>query len=110
MNMSFFTLKGKTGNTLTSLRMWVMYLPNLLNSSLIGLEQSQVDILISPLVFTYPWADAESHDDVIYIVGTTSMYFYIYVYCQKVKWYGKWRTMGLLREVMRPMQKKVGRV
>ena len=62
MNMSFFALKSKTENTLTSLRVWVMFLPNLLDSSLIGLEHSQVDILISPLVFTYPWADAERHD------------------------------------------------
>ena len=75
MNMSFFTLKSKTGNTLTSLRMWIMFLPNLLDSSLIGLEHSQVDILISPLVFTYPWADAERHDDVIYTIGTPSIFF-----------------------------------
>lgn len=62
MNMSFFTLKSKTENTLTSLRLWVVFLPTLLDSSLIGCEHSQVDILIRPLVFTYPWADAERHD------------------------------------------------
>lgn len=65
-----------------------MFLPNLLDSSLIGLEHSQVDILISPLVFTYPWADAERHDDVIYTTGTPSMYFYIYVYYQRLSGMG----------------------